>query len=227
MQYFLGVFWPFRFFLSQGSDAPSRLREWLDPMNQNPTTQNGYPQSAPQILSISGNIQTHWGVPMPGVQVNLSGSTTATVYTDASGNYTFGNLAAGGNYVVAPVRDTNHLNGVSTFDLVLITKHILGLDPLDSPWKIIAADANKSNSVTTFDIVEIRKLILGIYLSYPANTAWRFLPANANFPNPANPFGATLPVGSLSVNNLQTSQTGVDFKGTKIGDANNSADPGQ
>jgi hypothetical protein len=39
-------------------------------------------------------------------------------------------------------------------DLVLISKHILGLEPLNSPYKMIAADANKSNSITTFDIVE-------------------------------------------------------------------------
>jgi len=224
---FSSYFGRFDFSWTQGSDAPSRLREWLDPSNQNPTTQNGYPQSAPQVFSITGNIQTHWNASMPDVKVNLSGGTTATVYTDPSGNYTFANLPAGGDYTVAPERDTSDLNGVSTFDLVLITKHILGLEPLDSPWKIIAADANKSNSVTTFDIVEIRKVILGLYPSFPGNTSWRFLPASSNFPNPANPFGTALPVGSISINNLQANQTGVNFKGTKIGDANNSADPGQ
>jgi hypothetical protein len=68
---------------------------------------------------------------------------------------------------ITPVKDDNPLNGVTTYDLVLISKHILGIEPLGSPYKMIAADANKSNSITTFDIVEIRKLILGIYTELP------------------------------------------------------------
>lgn len=224
----LSSFWG-RFDLSwnQGADAQSRLREWLDPTNLNPASQNGYPQPVAATASISGNIQTHWGAPMAGVQVNLSGDATATAYTDTLGNYTFASLPTGGDYTVAPVRDTNHLNGVTTFDLVLITKHILGLEPLDSPWKIICADANKSNSVTTFDIVEIRKLILGIYDDYPNNTSWHFFTSAATFPNPANPFSGSLPIQNIQISNLQADQTGVDFKGVKIGDVNNTADPGE
>lgn len=49
-----------------------------------------------------------------------------------------------------------------------------GIKPLNSPYKMIAADANHSNSITTFDVVEIRKLILGIYSKFPNNTSWRF-----------------------------------------------------
>jgi hypothetical protein len=33
------------------------------------------------------------------------------------------------------------MNGVSTVDLLLIQKHIIGLKELDSPLKMIAADA--------------------------------------------------------------------------------------
>jgi hypothetical protein len=67
------------------------------------------------------------------------------------------------DFTITPVKDDNPLNGVTTYDLVLMSKHILGIEPLGSPYKMIAADANKSNSITTFDIVELRKLILGIY----------------------------------------------------------------
>jgi hypothetical protein len=42
-------------------------------------------------------------------------------------------------------------NGVSTYDLVLISLHILQVDQLDSPYKVIAADANNSQSVTTLE----------------------------------------------------------------------------
>gem|GEM_PF-1171348 len=68
----------------------------------------------------------------------------------------------------------NYLNGVSTFDLVLISRHILGIQPLTG-FNILAADANMNGSVTTFDIVELRKLILGIYPSLPLANSWRFI----------------------------------------------------
>ncbi|MFN0014477.1 MAG: hypothetical protein ACKVU2_08005 [Saprospiraceae bacterium] len=221
--------WFGRFDLSwdQGPASDSRLREWLDPANANPLTQNGYAQPAPPATaSISGNIATHWGAAMPNVLVQLSGGTTASTRTDVSGNYTFANLPLGQNYTVTPLRDTNDVNGVSTFDLSIINKHVLGLENLDSPWKIIAADANSSNSVTTIDIVEARKILLGINPAFPATTAWRFFPANATFANPTNPFNGGLPASIIPITNLQQNTTGVSFKGVKIADANNNAQAG-
>lgn len=73
--------------------------------------------------------------------------------------------------------DNNWLSGLTTFDLVCISKHILGLDTLENGYKQLAADANKSNTVTTFDIVLFRKLILGIDTALAAYTQpWRFIP---------------------------------------------------
>ena len=54
------------------------------------------------------------------------------------------------------------------FDLVLISKHILGNEAqFDSPYKYIAADINKSGSITAFDMVQLRQLILNITTEYP------------------------------------------------------------
>lgn len=88
----------------------------------------------------------------------------------------------------ASLPDTNYSNGMSYVDLCRISKHILGIDPLPSPYAMIAADANKSASINTFDIVEFRKVILGIYTQLPNNTVWRFVADYCNFPNPNNPF---------------------------------------
>ena len=217
-----------RFDLSwnQGTAPETRLKDWLDPTNTNALTQNGYVQPAPTFYSVSGNVSTYSGSPIPSCKVFISGGTTGYVYTDTLGNYLFPNIPAGGSYTITPVRDTNDINGVSTFDLVLITNHILGTQALDSPWKIIAADVNHNNSVTTFDVVEARKLILGIYSQYPSNTAWRFFPAGITFGNPQNPFASALPLESILINNLQANFTAGSFKGVKVGDANNSASPG-
>jgi hypothetical protein len=68
-----------------------------------------------------------------------------------------------GTYTITPSKDGDDWCGVSTFDLVVISRHILGVQTFTSDYQYVAADINKSNSVTTFDVVELRKLILFIY----------------------------------------------------------------
>jgi len=145
------------------------------------------------------------------------------VFTDESGAYMFNKmLPLSSNATVTPVKDVNPLNGVTTYDLVLISKHILGLEPLTSEYKMIAADANKSGSITTFDIVELRKLILGIYTELPNNTSWRFVEKAFAFPDPLNPFKTAFPE-NVSLANLQSNVLDLDFVAMKIGDVNGSA----
>ena len=214
-----------RFSLSwqNGSVPAARLRDWLDPGNTGAANQNGYAQPTPVAYSVSGIVSVYTNVPIPNCKVFISGGTSGYVYTDATGRYSFPNVPAGGNYVITPVRDTNDLNGVTTADLLLIVNHILGLQTLNSPWKIIAADVNHNNMVTTFDIVEARKLILGIYPALPANASWRFFPASITFGNPENPFASGLPLESIQITNLQGHFTAGSFKGVKVSDTNNSA----
>lgn len=139
--------------------------------------------------------------------------------TDSNGCSNVPVIPIAGNYVIKPVKDDNPLNGVTTYDAILLFRHILGLQTLNNPYKMIAGDINRSNSLTTYDIVDLRKLILGIYSEFPNNTSWRFVPKSYIFPNPANPF-ADLPIpDSLSVNG----QPSLDFIGMKVGDLNCSA----
>jgi lysyl endopeptidase len=221
------VFWG-RFDLSwsAGSTSAARLREWLDPGNTNMMTRDGYAQPIPVGYTVSGNIKTWWNdTPVANVQVLLSGTATDTTMTNAQGEYVFTDVPSGGSYVITPVRDSNAINGVSTLDLLLTSKHILGIEALDSPWKIIASDANRNNSVTNFDILESRKMILGITDAYSSSKAWRFYPSFISFNNPQNPFASALPE-TISVNNLQANYFNANFKAVKIGDVNTSADPG-
>ncbi len=220
--------WFGRFDLSwdQGSTPATRLRDWLDPLGTQPLVQNGYPQPAPSSLSISGMVRTHWGAPMPNVEIQLSGGANAVVRTNANGQYLFGGLNAGLNYTVRPVRDTNPVNGLTTFDLSIVNKHILNIEPMDSPWKIIAADVNGSNSVTTLDLLDARRVILALVANFPIVPSWRFFPATATFADPTRPFEGGLPAEQLQFTNLQQSVQGADFIGVKVGDVNNNASPG-
>lgn len=47
--------------------------------------------------------------------------------------------SAGYTYDITPSRNNDPSNGVTTYDLTLVSKHILGITPLDTPYKIIPA----------------------------------------------------------------------------------------
>ncbi|MGI9161104.1 MAG: hypothetical protein ACR2K1_15260, partial [Saprospiraceae bacterium] len=166
---------------------------------------------------VEGSVQTETGVPVRHVEIK-------TDTTAADGQFLLPNIPACDTLTLKPFRNDNPTNGLTTFDLVLVSRHILGLDTLESPYKLIAADANRSGSVTTYDIVELRKLILGVSSSLPNNTSWRFVPADYTFSNPQVPFLDNFPEQIQ----LQTSDSDLvaqDFIGIKVGDMNDSADP--
>ena len=178
----------------------------------------------PGLSMISGVIQTEESEGIEDVEVMLSGNASQQEYTISNGSYIFDVLETGFNYTVTPHLNTNPLNGVTTYDLVLITRHILGTELLDSPYKMIAADANSSGLITTADMIQIRKLILGINTEYPNNTSWRFVDADYVFPDPANPWVEEFPeFRNISI--LLVDMLAENFIGAKIGDVNSSAIP--
>ncbi|MBI5916131.1 MAG: HYR domain-containing protein, partial [Bacteroidetes bacterium] len=180
----------------------------------------------PIFYNLGGLISNEENDGIEEVGVSVSGTSASTSMTDQNGIYQFNNIMPGGDYTVVPAKDTDPLNGVTTFDLVLINKHVLGTTLLDSPYKIIAADANNSGSVTTFDMVEIRKLILFLNADFPNNTSWRFVKKGFVFPNPLNPWQMPFPE-ILNINNIPGDQLQAGFTGVKIGDVNGSAETSQ
>ena len=150
---------------------------------------------------------------------NAGGAMGLPVVTNSNGTYSFnGNTSA--SYDVTPGKDINYLNGVTTYDLVLISKHILGTEVLDSPYKMIAADANNTASITTLDIVKLRALILHIDDELAANTSWRFVDANHVFGTNVFDFPEYVsPTVNGSIFNP------ANFMAVKIGDVNGTASP--
>jgi hypothetical protein len=171
--------------------------------------------------SIAGTVATEGAAKIEGVSVNLSGHTSMTTITPSTGTFAFANLSKGSDFTVTPLLDKNHLNGVSTFDLILIQKHILGVQLLQTPYKMIAADVNNSKSITTLDMIQLRKLILSIDQNFANNTSWRFVDATYRFPDPSNPWATNFPE-VVSVNNLESNIT-ANFIAIKVGDVNASA----
>jgi hypothetical protein len=143
-----------------------------------------------------------------------------SMMTGVDGQYAFDNNAMGLSYALEAAKNDDHLNGVSTLDLVLIQKHILGLDQLDSGFKVIAADINRDDNVSAIDLVELRKVILGITNEFTNNTSWRFGDGAQTFENEMNPF-ATF-VEAINVDFL-TENSNNDFIAIKIGDVSGNA----
>ena len=151
---------------------------------------------------------------------NMNTQESQQYMTPNSGHYQFLDIPENANYNVKPTKNSDHKNGVSTLDLVLIQRHILGLEEFDSPYKVIAADINNSESLSSTDLLGLRKLILGIYSEFPNNTSWRFVDANQQFADNNDPFPFT---ESISIYNFNSIDMDNNFVGVKVGDVNNSA----
>jgi hypothetical protein len=169
---------------------------------------------------ITGTIKTESNQNVEGVEVNLSGQAMMMNATNTQGQFTFTGLAKEYNYTVTPKRDKNYLNGLSTNDLMLISKHILGRTPLTSPYQLIAADINNSRTITPMDLTHLRRLLLGLDLKFTSNTSWRFVDKSFIFSDPKNPWKNTFPE-VVGINNLSDAAK-ADFVGIKIGDVNGS-----
>ena len=175
-------------------------------------------------VQVTGVIENESGARLESVMVHVEGSAPGIPdpnVTGIDGDYGFPNLPMGYNYMIQPEKTDNPLNGVSTFDLVLMNKHILGIQTLDSPYKMIAADINASSSISTFDMVLLRRLILQIDENFTSTNSWRFVDANYVFPNPTDPFGIAFPE-VFEIDNLEQDMVG-NFIAVKTGDVNGNA----
>ena len=171
--------------------------------------------------SISGLITTDEAEPLQGAQVDLSGAATMKYNTVGAGTFAFNSLTKGSDFSVSAQLDKDHINGVTTFDLVLIQKHILGVKPLEGAYRMIAADVNNSKSISTLDMIQIRKLILQIDTKFNNVPSWKFVDAAYKFPDTQNPFSAEYPE-IVNVNDL-AGNVRADFIAVKMGDVNGSA----
>jgi len=176
---------------------------------------------------ISGIISTPEGRMVENVEVNLT--TALPEYpisglTGAEGSYAFGNNPMNQTYSISASMDEDHDNGVSTLDLVLIQKHILGISPIDNPYVLIAADATNDGNVSSIDLLELRKVILGIQSELSNNSSWRFVSESFQFFDSSNPWPFQ---ETLEIANLEHNMMSENFVGIKIGDINESANVNQ
>ena len=117
---------------------------------------NGCARTGANVKISNFKLKTSF-VTLPGAATPLTKNYSQTIedscYTLHLDNIPFGNSYRA---TIRAERPIGPLVGVTTYDLVLYSKHILALEPFTSIYQTIAADVNRSSSVTTFDIVETR-----------------------------------------------------------------------
>lgn len=171
-------------------------------------------------VKLDGKIKYYAGTQVvPGVTIDVDGDGVSGGDSASDGGFRV-TLAAGGTAALIPRKasDSSSSAGVTTLDITLIRRHILGLAQLDSSHKLLAADVNRSSSVSTLDITLIRRLILGLTNNFPSGL-WTFVPSDHVFANPALPFGSDL---KRHYSALGEDRVGQDFIGIKMGDVNGS-----
>jgi pyrrolidone-carboxylate peptidase len=162
---------------------------------------------------IRGRAKRANGAGIPFVGVTLSGSQTGSTTTDANGDYSFNDLPAEGNYVVAianvnytftPVSNPfNNLSGDIDFDFVgqLVNYTLSGRVTLAGTGLsgVTISLSGTQNGSTTTDAAgnySFSVLAEGTYTLTPAKQNYTFAPANTSF------------------SNLGANQTAANFAGT-------------
>ena len=138
----------------------------------------------PVQATISGKVTTDNGRPISGVKVYLDSLPLNFATTDASGDYSLSiEIQAGQQYfLVGEKNDANIVDGISTFDMIKLSKDLLNVELL-TPHQELAADLNNDGSSSTLDLIFMRKILLRIIAELPGRTSfWDFKSPDLNAP---------------------------------------------
>lgn len=175
---------------------------------------------------ISGLVSTNNSSVLQNAHMDLFKSDVmfGSINSEKTGTFTFVDIPEGGNYKLTPNKNDDVANGISTADIVLIQKHILGVQKFASVYQYIAADVNNSKSITAADVSELRKLILGITDSFKDGVnSWAFVKNSMTFTDQENPWLNYPWDNQYELKDLQGVNASMDFMGIKMGDVNYSA----
>lgn len=145
-------------------------------------------------MNVTGQI-TNWryGNAISDLNFTIDGT---DLTTDVNGAFTYYGLGYEGpefEYTVTPISNDGLTRGISTADVVMTSRHILGTERFFRAEQYLAADVNNSHSVTTLDLIYLRRVILGIDNFFPNNNSWRFLKRGHQFPQTDNPWLEEIP----------------------------------
>ena len=140
--------------------------------------------------------------PVADVTFTLSGDSSGSTQSDASGNYQFLALASGGTYLVIPSKPALPPGsaGINTMDVLATQRHFLGVGTPLSGCRLTAADVNGDANVNTIDVQAIQRFFLGATTGIANTGKYQFSPASRSYLGLVGP------------------QTGQDYDALVLGD---------
>ncbi|MEL6274125.1 MAG: hypothetical protein AAFU03_03325, partial [Bacteroidota bacterium] len=163
-------------------------------------------------LTIAGRVRNAQNAFLPGVTMSVE-QTGQSSMSSTTGRFQF--LVPGGNaYTVHAYKNDDTREGLSTIDMVILQRHIIGTEIITDPYLLVAADINGDGSYSVQDMLQLQSTVLGAFEMFPSNTSWRFVPSDWNGDGPAPDM--------IQLGNLESCAFDNDLVGIKIGDLNGS-----
>lgn len=181
--------------------------------------------SSPRAMSVSGVVRYTDGMPAQRTSVSANGLYSMSTMTDELGQYRIDDYSSDVPVTIMPSKDDNHIAGITTMDLILIQRHILGINELSGAYEVIASDVNGDGNTNVSDVIEMRRLILGDIARFGDSESYAFVPADMTFDEPMDPW-INAPLFGKKVDD-SSADIEQDFVGVKIGDVNNSLNGAQ
>ena len=148
---------------------------------------------------VSGRVAYYWlDRAVPDACLSL-GLPSPDVCTDAQGQYAFDRCPPG-IYELNVAKSTD-LGGINSLDAIKVVRHSAGQEPLNDPYKLMAANVNGDALINALDAIKIVRAAVG--LEPLASGDWKFDPSSVAF----------APLDRDSI---------VDFVGVRMGDVNGS-----
>lgn len=162
-----------------------------------------------QTLTMTGN-----GI--DGVAIMMEGEDDPIAFSEQDGVAYIQGIPLDENITVRPVKKNEPMKHISTLDVMMLHKHILGLKKIKNPYTLIAADVDGNQKINMGDVHLLQEWILNPAIDPSKKHGWRFVQSEYIFPHPEAPgmYPAVKSIDSLRHDTL------TRFVGVLTGDIN-------
>jgi hypothetical protein len=178
--------------------------------------------TTPPPAALAGAVGTENGKAVKGTTITAKANflTEVNANTVLDGSFA-ATIVRDQDYVIgaSKVDPSDKFLGVTTFDIAKISKHLLDIEKIATPYSLIAADVDMSGEIDGADMLKIRNFILrkSDNLNTSA-TIWRFVDKSYSFKNAASPLTEDF---STVVSLTKVGDRAVaNFVAVKLGDVN-------